>query len=296
MTRERLRTALMLAPALSVLVVFYGGALLTVFLQSLGYAPLYGINDFPTLTHYRTLFTTQGFWGSLGLTFFYAFVPTILGVIVSVVLALLLERTFSRLRWLRYLYSLPLFVPYLVGVALVTLLWANGGLLARAAYALNWIESTRDFPRVLYSRAGWGVMLVYLWKQVPFMTLVLTALLAGQSREYEDAAATLGAGRWRRFWHVTLPQLTPGIVSVSLIVFAFNAGSFEVPFLLAGGFPNTLPVEAWRAFNDADYNQRLLAMAMLSVVGVGSSVLLFIYLRIFRRLRHHWGQDSRGQA
>ncbi|MEM6427826.1 MAG: sugar ABC transporter permease [Deinococcota bacterium] len=288
-THERTRTILMLAPAVLVLLIFYGGALLTVILQSFGYAPLYGINTFPTLSHYRDLFTSVGFWGSLGLTLTYALVPTIIGTLLSIHLALLLQRKGWGQRVFRYVYTLPLVVPYLVGVALITLLWANGGLFARIAFNLGWIESTRDFPRVLYSRAGWGVMLVYIWKQLPFTTLLLSSLLAGSSPDYEAAAATLGANSWQRFWHVTLPKLVPGIVSATLIVFAFNAGSFEVPFILGGGFPNTLPVEAWRAFNDADPARRLTAMTIMTVVAVLSSLILLVYLSFYKRLQRAWG-------
>lgn len=134
-------------------------------------------------------------------------------------------------------------------------------------------------------------MLVYLWKQIPFVTLIVYSVLMGLGRESEEAAATLGANPWQAFWHVTLPQIMPGIVSATVIVFAFNFGSFDVPFILGGGFPNTLPVEAWRAFDDADYSRRLRAMAIIMFIGFILSVLLFTYLTLYRRFERGRGRS-----
>jgi putative spermidine/putrescine transport system permease protein len=187
-------------------------------------------------------------------------------------------------------YKLPMMIPYLVGVALTILLFTNGGIVARTLYALGVIESTNEFPRMLYTHAGWGIMIVYLWKQIPFMTLAIYSVLLGLGQESEEAAATLGASPWQRFWHVTLPQVMPGVVSATIIVFAFNFGSFEVPFILGGGFPNTLPVEAWRAFDNADYTNRPRGMAIVMVIALISGVLMYLYLTAYRRFERRRGR------
>ncbi len=80
--------------------------------------------------------------------------------------------------------------------------------------------------------------------------------------EYEEVAQTLGAGPWQRFRHVLLPLVMPGIISTSIIVFAFLFGSFEIPLLLGVRYPNTLPVTAYRAYIDPDLSRRPEAMAM----------------------------------
>lgn len=287
---QRLYIPLMLAPVIIILVTLFVGSILVALLQSFGYAPLYDINEFPTLKHYQSLFSLPGFWRSVGFTFYYALVPTLLGTALSIYLALLLRKRFKGKTAFNYIYKLPLMIPYLVGVALTIVLFANGGIIARFLYAIGLIESTRDFPRVLYSYAGWGIMIVYLWKQIPFSTLIIYSVLMGLGQESEEAALTLGASRWQTFWHVTLPQIMPGIVSATIIVFAFNFGSFEVPFILGGGFPNTLPVEAWRAFDDADYSRRLRAMAIVMFIAFISSAVLIIYLSLYRRFERKRGR------
>lgn len=289
--RRRAYVPVMLAPVVLTLGLLFFGSLLVALFQSFGHAPIYGITEFPTLKHYRSLFALPGFWNSVGLTFYYALVPTIVGTLASLYLALTLRRRFRGRRFVQFVYKLPLMIPYLVGVALTIVLFGNGGIVARTFFALGLIERTGDFPRLIYSHAGWGIMFVYLWKQIPFTTLILYSVLMGLGKESEEAAATLGAGRWQTFWHVTLPQIMPGVVSATIIVFAFNFGSFEVPFILGGGFPNTLPVEAWRAFDDADYSKRLRAMAIVMFIGLLSSVVLLTYLAAYRRFERMRGRQ-----
>ena len=289
--RRRLYVPVMLAPVVLTISVLFFGSLLIALLQSFGHAPIYGITEFPTLKHYRSLFALPGFWSSVGLTFYYAVVPTVVGTIASLYLALTLRRRFRGRGFVQFVYKLPLMIPYLVGVAVTIVLFGNGGIVARSLYALGVIDSTGDFPRLIYSHAGWGIMFVYLWKQIPFSTLILYSVLMGLGRESEEAAATLGANRWQAFWHVTLPQIMPGVVSATIIVFAFNFGSFEVPFILGGGFPNTLPVEAWRAFDDADYSNRLRAMAIVMFIGLLSGAVLLIYLGAYRRFERLRGRQ-----
>ncbi len=288
----RFGTLLQLSPPLVVLGVLYLGALLAVLLQSLGYAPLYGIDTFPTLRYYREVWNAPQFWESLALTLRYAFVPTLFGTVLSVYLALLLRPHVPRLRGYRLvstLYKLPLMVPYLVGVALTLLLWSNGGLVARLLFAFGVIDTTNDFPRLLHTSGGIGVMLVYLWKQVPFQTLLLTTVLAGFDPNQEAAAALLGARPRQVFWRVTLPRLAPGIVSATLVVFAFNFGAFEVPLIL-GGEPGTLPVAAWRAFSDPDVERRLYGAATVVVLCALLGAILYLYLLLYRGLERRWGR------
>jgi len=287
---QRLYVPLMLTPAVGVLAVLYLGALAIAGLQSFGYAPLYGINKFPTLEYYRQLFQTPDFWWSLFYTFYYAVVPTVTAAALGTYLALCLHRRFQGKKLFQLVYKLPLMVPYLVGIGLASVLFSGGGIFARAAYALGLIRSTGDFPRLLKTHAGWGIMWVYVWKQTPFMAMVIFSVLLGIGRDTEEAALMLGANRRQVFWNVTLPQIMPGIVSASLIVFAFNFGSFEAPILLGAGYPNTLPVEAWRAFDDPDYARRLSSMAIVTFVALVSSAVLFAYITLYRRFERRRGR------
>ncbi len=288
---KRLYVPLMLMPASLVFLILFMGALIMAFLQSLGYAPIYGVNDFPTFRYYREMFADPAFRVSIGLTFYYALVPTILGTILSIYLALALRRRFTGRSIFQYVYKLPLMIPYLVGVAVVIELFTQGGIIARLFHAAGLIDLPADFPRLLKTEAGWGIMTVYLWKQIPFTTLIVYSVLMGLGKEYEEAAGTLGANKRQTFIHVTLPQIMPGIVAATLIVFPFNFGSFEIPYILGADFPNTLPVQAWRVFDDADYTRRLGAMAIVMTISFISGITLLVYLMLYRRYERIRGRQ-----
>jgi putative spermidine/putrescine transport system permease protein len=155
---------------------------------------------------------------------------------------------------------------------------------------LGLIDDPQQFPQLLMTHYGWGVIAVYVWKQMPFITLAMYAVLLGVGRETEEAAAILGANTRQIFFRVTLPQILPGIISSTLICFAFNLGAFEAPFILGGGFPDTLPVVAWRFFNDADYRFQLQGMATVVSIGIVSGLILFTYLAFYRRYERRRGR------
>ena len=111
----------------------------------------------------------------------------------------------------------------------------------------------------------------------------LLAALVGGTRDYEDLARTLGAGPWQRFRHVILPFIMPGVLSTSIIVFAFSFGSYEVPFLLGQPFPAALPVLAYQAYTNVDLATRSEAQAINIFIAVVVIVLVLVYMRLTSR-------------
>lgn len=287
--RPQIKVWISLAPVLLVLTLLFAGAIIVALVQSLGYAPIYGVHEFPTIAYYQILLGGPDFWRSLGLTFYYALVPTILGAVISLFLALVLRNLVKGRGLIQYLYKIPMVVPYLVGIGLTILLFSNGGLIARALFAVGLIDGPADFPRLIHSHAGWAVMFVYLWKQIPFMTLVIFSQLLAIGRREEEVAHILGASPLQALRHVIIPRLMPALIGATLIVFAFNFGSFEAPFILSANYPTTLPVEAWRAFDDPDYSRRPLAMAYVMTIVAISGLCLFGYISVYRKMTRRGG-------
>jgi len=164
------------------------------------------------------------------------------------------------------------------------MLLTQSGLTARILYALGGLERPDQFPALVFDRGHIGVILAYTWKEIPFIGLVVLAVLKGVGRDYEEIAQTLGASAWQRFRFVLLPLLIPGIVSTTVIVFAFLFGSFEIPLLLGQRYPGTLPVAAYRAYIDPDLARRPEAMAMGMIITVIVVLLLFAYRRLVGRV------------
>ncbi len=289
--RERVWMWIQLLPVMTVLIVLFGGALVLGVAQSLGFAPWFGVNTFPDFSYFAALWGDVFFWKSLGLTLYYAIFATLLSLVLGIFLALAMVRTFPSKSLYKYLYKLPLMIPYTVGIALAVIMLGNGGMLSRLMAFAGFIDDPSQFPQILKTHMGWGVIAVYVWKQTPFVALTIYAVLLGMGRETEEAAAILGANKRQIFFQVTLPQILPGIISSTLIIFAFNIGAFEAPFILGGGFPDTLPVVAWRYFNDADYTLQLQGMATVVSIALVAGVILYSYLAFYRRYERRIGRN-----
>lgn len=285
------QVAVSLLPIGGVLGLMLGGAVLVAVAQSLGFAPWYGISSFPDSSYFADLWGSKGFWHSLGLTLYYGVAATLIALLLALATATLLVRRFPGRAVFGGLYRLPLVVPYGVGIALAVIVMGNGGLVSRGFAALGWIDDPAEFPRLLNTHAGWGVIAVYVWKQLPFMVVAIHAVMLGADREQAEAAAVLGARRWDVFCHVTLPQIAPGILSATLICFAFNMGAFEAPFILGGGYPDTLPVLAYRFFTDADYTMQLRGMATVVSIAVLTGGLVLAYLAAYRSYERSIGRS-----
>jgi putative spermidine/putrescine transport system permease protein len=265
---------LLLLPAVSIIAVLFGGGLLLALLQSVG---LLGVTTDGTLSlvAYQQALSSGDFWRSLGLSLYIAFTATALSTLLSTGLALLLQRAG---RWASFACQLTLPIPHLVGIAGILLLLSPSGLLARILFSLGWISSDQDFPLLVNDAANLGVMIHFLWKEIPFMTLILLAVLRGIRPEYGIQARALGANPWQCFWYVTLPLLRPGLISASLLVFGFIFGSFEVPFLLGSTSPKTLPILVYQAFTNVDLEQRAVAIALGLILSLISMSLIALYL------------------
>jgi putative spermidine/putrescine transport system permease protein len=262
-------------------IVLFGGGLLMALAQSLGYIPAIGRTEL-SLEAYRRVLGDPAFGRSLGLSLWIAAVSSAVSVLMAVGGALALRRPLRGQKFTTFIFQLPIPIPHLVGAIGVLFLLGQSGLLARLAFGAGLIQTPAQFPALIYDRYGAGIILTYVWKSAPFIGIILLAVLRGLGDEYEEAAQTLGANRWQRFRYVTLPFLTPGILSSSILVFAFTFGAFEVPLLLGQRFPSMLPVLAYRYYSDVDLNSRPEAMAMSLIIAAVIVILTFVYMRLMR--------------
>lgn len=276
---EKLRVPLMLLPSIGILVLLFGGGLLVGLGQSFGYFPLIGLTDF-TFEYYADVLTDNGFYDSLSLTFYIAFVSTLLSSIFAVAFAMVLREKFRGSQFLTFLFQVPIPIPHLVAATGIVLLVSQSGLLSRVGVATGITQIPRDFPPLVFDKPGIAIILTFLWKEIPFIGIVVLAVLQGVGPQYEEIAQTLGANRWQRFRYVLLPLMMPGLLSTSIIVFAFTFANYEIPFLLGVRHPTTLPVMAFRNYRDPDLALRPQAMAVSVILAVIAVILLVAYKRL----------------
>ncbi|CAN5614142.1 ABC transporter permease subunit [soil metagenome] len=277
----RVKIALLLAPALIVIGVLFSGGIVAALIQSLGYMPAVGQTEL-SLDAYREVLGDKDFLESLVLTLYVAGASTGISTVLAVLAALALRRSNGRIS--AVVFQLPITIPHLVAAVGIALVVSQTGIGARLAAALGLIGEAREFPALLYDRYSIGIILTYVWKEMPFIALVVLASLRGVAGELEEVARTLGASAWQRFWYVVFPVISPGIVAASLIVFAFTFGSFEVPFLLGKSYPTILPVMAYNEYRDLDLAARPVAMAINILIAVVTAFIAAAYLRLAKDL------------
>jgi putative spermidine/putrescine transport system permease protein len=282
----RTRLILLLAPAL-VLVggVFLAGLGLGL-VRSLRYMPTLGLTE-PDLAAYAAILGSPGFLASLGLSLWIAGASTLIAAVLALLSALLLRQTFAGRAAISFLFRLNLTIPHVVGAVGILYLFSQSGSFARLAFAAGLIGAPGEFPALTHDPLAIGIILQYVWKEVPFMGLILLAALQSTGPEHEAAARSLGASRWQSFRFVLLPLLMPSLLAASALVFAFAFGAYEVPLLLGAHAPEALPVLAWRGFTDVDLMSRPEAYAMAMVIALIGAALLAIYARLVLPGRGH---------
>ena len=214
-------------------------------------------------------------WTGLGFTLRVAALSTALATVGAVAIAVTF-RGFGPLdRAARALAALPLPVPHLVAGMLGVWVLGQSGLLARLAVAGGMIDAPAQMPALVYDEWGLGLALTMAWKEMAFLSVVATALLATQAQTIEEAARTLGSGRWETFRRITWPMLWRGLLPAVIAVFVFVAGSYEAAALLAPSDPLALPLLVLERAADPDLARRgdayvvsllLLAVGVVAVV------------------------------
>ncbi len=279
---DRWKIILLLTPAMSVIVLLFLGGLALGLMRSFNYMPIIGLIN-PNFDAYLAVFTSSEFYLSFLLTFHIAFTSTAISCVLAIGAALLLRRTFVGRSLINFLFQLNLTVPHLVGAVGILYLFSQSGSFARLANEFGMIERPSDFPALVFDPFAIGIILQYVWKEVPFIGVIVLANMQSLGEDYESVARSLGANKWQSFIHVLLPLIIPGVLSASVIVFAFTFGAFEIPAILGANFPAALPVLAFRKFTDVDLAARPEAMAMAMVIALLSAVMIFFYIRYTRQ-------------
>jgi molybdate transport system permease protein len=206
---------------------------------------------------------------ALRLSLLSAFSATALSVLLGVPLAWVLARgRFPGRSLLRAVVTLPMVLPPVVGGAALLFAFGRRGLVGGPVH---------DATSFLLPFSTWGVIVANTFVALPFLVITVEAGLRSLDRRYEDAAATLGAGRWTVLRRVTLPMLAPSIVAGALLSWARALGEFGATVTFAGnlqGRTQTMPLAVFIA-READRG----AAIALSLVLIGVSLAVLVPLR-----------------
>src|SRR5438067_1861945 len=180
-------------------------------------------------------------------------------------------RVTSARNLLRALVTLPMVLPPVVGGVALLLAFGRKGLLGPALASIG--------VHLPFTTAG--AVLAETLVAMPFLVITVEAGLRALDTRYEEAARTLGAGRWYLFRRVTLPLLAPSLFAGAVLCWARALGEFGATITVAGNFPGTtqtLPLAVYLELNGT----RPEAAIMLSLV------LLAVSLAVLIGLRQRW--------
>ena len=279
---ERVAPWISVVPALALIGLLFGTAVAYGVAQSFGYLTLIDQRTL-NLDAYRAVLTGDGaftreFWAALGFSLWISVAATLLSAVGALALVLLFPQRRADRLGLTVLH-LNLAFPHLVWAIALLLLLGQSGLLARLAATLGLIGGPADFPVLVRDRLGLGIIIHYVTKEIPFLTLIVLAILRAQPEGYDAVAANLGASPWQRLRHVTLPLVRPGLTAGALLVFAFTFGAYEVPAILGVRYPRMLAVVALDLFMNSDLRLRAAAMA-ISVIMATTTIVVAVLGRL----------------
>jgi multiple sugar transport system permease protein len=238
---------------------------------------------FTGLGQYASLWTDAVFWTSVRNTLVWVSLGASSQFLLGLVTALALNR--PGLRGIGVL-RIGLLLPWLMPTVVAGHMWS---LLLDSRIGI--VNELLVRSGILPSYAAWfaqaqtamgSVLVVDLWKNFPFFTLLLLAGLQGVPAELYEAAEVDGANAWYRFWRITLPLLTPVIVAAVILRIIGLVNSPDLMIILTHGGPGlATQVLSLLAFNDAYTGFDFGAAAAVGTVMLGLlMVFTWLYIRV----------------
>jgi putative spermidine/putrescine transport system permease protein len=174
---------------------------------------------------------------------------------------------------LKNLYRWPLFVPFIVAAQCMRTFLAKNGIMNNTLDTLGLVNVAN-----LSGLLDWrGIIVTFVWKQTPFVTLLVSGAMAALDRATIEAAANLGASGLRILIEIILPQVA-GVMLVGLILaFVTILSVLSVPIMISGGSPTMITVDmAFRVNSYSDYGvANALGFVSYAIAGLAA----WVYLR-----------------
>ena len=236
MTRQGRAAFFLLLPAITLITLFYLIPVIGSLVLSLTDFDLYSVGDaantrFVGAKNYAAMVQNPVFWQALRNTLYFSFVGGPLTMLAALAAALLLNAKLARFKSLfRTIY----FAPVVTSIVAVAVVWryvyhARVGIMNRMLEAvgiapIDWLGDPRWAMPAL--------ILLAIWRGFGYAMVIFLAGLQGVPEELYEAARIDGAGPWRQFWHVTLPELTPTFLFVGVVTAIGFVQVFAEPYVM----------------------------------------------------------------
>jgi ABC-type spermidine/putrescine transport system permease subunit I len=174
---------------------------------------------------------------------------------------------------LRWLYRWPLFIPFIVAGQLMRTFLAKNGMMNNTLAGLGLLE-----PIDAQSFLDWrGIVITFVWKQTPFVALLVSGAMAALDRATIEAARNLGAARLRVLLEIVVPQVRQTLAVGLILSFVIMMSVLSVPLMINAQTPTMLTADM--AFRINAYGDYGVANALGFISYLMTGVVAWIYLR-----------------
>ena len=278
MAKQKRAGWLFILPSLCGVLVFYlipfGDVVRRSFLNAVG-------KGFAGLDNYRQVLGNQAFRLAAANTARFVLVCLPLLLVLSLGIAVLLQNQTAK-NLLKSAYLVPLAIPAASVVLLWNVVFDNSGMLngLLSFFHLkgkNWMESGTAFGVLVFS---------YIWKNLGYDVILWIAGLQGISKNIYEAAKVDGAGAWKCFLYITLPNLRPVAFTIVILSFLNSFKVFREAYLVAGNYPQERIYLLQHVFNNW--------FSELSVdkMAAGSVLLCIVLIAFVLLLQKSWDQEN----
>lgn len=288
--KDAIEGYLYLAPTLFFLAIFVFLPVLTSFTLSLNRTAPFGHRQiFVGLDNYVRLLTNPEYWGIVWTTILFT-----LGVVpTSLILAVLLGVALAYpVHHLRGLHRLLIFVPVVISTAVAGVLfrWLYHPVVGYLNYWLSFIGI--DGPNWLATKhwALIAVIIATIWKELGFNVIIALAGIQNIDQTYYDAAKVDGASSWHRFWHITVPLISPTLFFLLIINVIHSFESFaQIDVLTEGGPGQATTTLVYNIYYDAFVGtpQRGIASAQAYLLALIVVAISFIQFKVLNKKVHY---------
>jgi len=276
-----LRSTLLLIPPLAWFAIVYLASLALLLITA-----FWAIDEFTTkivqvwnLDNFQTIVTDPTYRLIIGRTVLVAALVTVTDAVLAFPFAYFMARVASR-RTQTILFAavlLPLWASYLARVYAWILILNHDGV-------LNWTFQSVGLPspNIGYTNVAMWLVFSYIW--LPFMIVPIYGALERLPDSLLEAAADLGATRWRALRDVVLPLVLPGIVAGSIFTFSLTLGDYITPTLIGGAGSSFVGNVIFNNIGVANNLPFAAALAMVPIVIMGAYLILAGKLGAFEAL------------
>lgn len=280
MFERRLAGYLFVLPSLLFLAIFVVYPILSAFYLSLHRYTLLEAPVWNGLTNYWLLLDDSRFFQALVNTLFFALMTVPAGTVISLLLAVLINLPLRGITFFRTAYYLPVVTSFVA----VSFIWL--WIYEPQFGVLNRILETLGLPTSAWLRdpnmALFSIALLSIWKNAGYNMIIFLAGLQGIPEYLYEAAEIDGAGLVQRFWHITVPMLSPTTFFVFIVYFIGALQMFVQAWILTQGGPldSTLTVVYLVYQNGFEFLKMGYAAAMSVILFVFITLITYINTRI----------------